>query len=179
MLESVAIVGSYLLGSLCAAVFVVRWRTGQDVRDTGSGNAGARNAGRLLGRRGFAAVFVLDAAKGALAVIAARLLGLESAWQAGAMLAVTVGHILPCWHGFRGGKGAACAAGALLAFSPLASLAALLTYALTQLGGSSARRGLLGVAVAPLVAWIVAPTTAWWVSGLALLVAAAHLWRRR
>lgn len=168
------VAGSYLLGGLCAGYFVVRGRTGRDIRRLGSGTAGARNAGRVLGGRTFALVFALDAAKGASAVLLAWRLGLAVEWQAAAALAVTAGHIWPCWLGFRGGKGAACAAGALLVFCPLAALIGLGWCALAQLRGRHpTSAALVGVILAPLGA-IPSPARLPGVVALAMLVLFAH-----
>ncbi len=87
---------AYGLGCLCAGYYVVRWRTGADIRRIGSSSAGARNAGRVLGRWGFALVLALDALKGVAAVWAACAIGLG-----GAAVAVVAGHVVPVQLGFR------------------------------------------------------------------------------
>jgi acyl phosphate:glycerol-3-phosphate acyltransferase len=127
---------AYGLGCLNAGYYLLRWRDGRDIRQLGSGNAGARNVGRVLGRQGFALVFVLDAAKGVLAVTAAPHWAPEVA--ALCALLVTLGHVYPVQLNWRGGKGVATAIGALLAlawtFRPIditlaaLALAALLTF---------------------------------------------------
>ena len=68
MRATVWILVSYLIGCFTAGYYWMRWRTGQDIRRMGSGSVGARNVGRALGASGFTATFLLDAAKGALAV---------------------------------------------------------------------------------------------------------------
>jgi glycerol-3-phosphate acyltransferase PlsY len=107
---------SYALGCFTAAYYLVRLRTGRDIRTMGSGTVGARNAGRVLGRAGFAATFAIDVAKGALAVGAAR--ALEAApWAVMlAAVAVVTGHIWPAQLRFQGGKGLATALGAMLVY---------------------------------------------------------------
>jgi glycerol-3-phosphate acyltransferase PlsY len=102
---------AYALGCLNAAYYLLRWHDGRDIRRLGSGNAGARNAGRVLGRGAFALVFVLDAAKGVLAVAAA--MALAPATVPVCAVAVTLGHIFPAQLGWRGGKGVATAIGAM------------------------------------------------------------------
>src|SRR3954465_3100253 len=62
--DLVAIVVAYMIGCIATAYYIVRLRTGQDIRQLGSGNVGGRNAGRVLGRGGFAIVAVVDALKG-------------------------------------------------------------------------------------------------------------------
>jgi glycerol-3-phosphate acyltransferase PlsY len=110
---------AYALGCATAAYYLVRLRTGVDVRTLGSGTAGARNAGRALGRGAFATAFVLDFAKGALAAGAAAWLAAGALVAAGATLAVVAGHVWPAQLGFRGGKGIATSLGAFAVYEPL------------------------------------------------------------
>jgi glycerol-3-phosphate acyltransferase PlsY len=110
------VLASYLLGCFTAAYYLVRLRTGQDIRALGSGTVGARNAGRTLGRAGFIATFALDVAKGALAVGAALVLGVAPWAVMLAGIAVVAGHIWPAQLGFHGGKGLATALGAMLVY---------------------------------------------------------------
>jgi acyl phosphate:glycerol-3-phosphate acyltransferase len=112
----VLVLASYLLGCFTAAYYLVRLRTGQDIRIMGSGTVGARNAGRALGRVGFAATFAIDVAKGALAVGVARALG-AAPWEVMlAAIAVVAGHIWPAQLRFHGGKGLATALGTMLVY---------------------------------------------------------------
>ncbi|WP_052461871.1 glycerol-3-phosphate acyltransferase [Sporosarcina koreensis] len=122
------LIGSYMLGNMLPALYAGR-RTGRSVRQLGSGNPGARNAGRVFGKWTFAAVLTADAAKGALPVLTAGWLGCEPAVRLLALLAVMLGHCFPAVHRFRGGKGAASFAGGLLAFDPLAAVPAVLLFA--------------------------------------------------
>ena len=108
---------AYLLGSLSGSLMLGRLR-GVDVRTLGSGNAGGTNAFRTQGARFALGVAVIDLGKGALAAWLA--LRFASAWAWPAVLLVMAGHVWPLWHGFRGGKGAAAAVGALLVLWPLA-----------------------------------------------------------
>ena len=120
---------AYLLGCLDAGYYLVRFRTGRDIREHGSGGTGARNAGRVLGRAGFIIVFIVDCLKGAAAVWAASLMGTGRAGMGLAAMAVVVGHVLPIQLHFRGGKGASAALGALLVLAPRVAIAALLASA--------------------------------------------------
>src|SRR4029079_15020497 len=101
MLVALAVLASYLIGGFCAAYYLVRVARSADIRTLGSGNAGARNAGRILGAPGFLLALLLDAAKGALAVLAtARLVpGIGPATLA--LIAVVAGHIWPAQLAFR------------------------------------------------------------------------------
>jgi acyl phosphate:glycerol-3-phosphate acyltransferase len=122
---------AYLLGSVPFAVLLSRWETGIDVRRVGSGNPGAANVWRSMGPALGLAVLVLDCAKGAVAVLIARRLGLDRTVEAFAALAAIAGHIWPVWLKFRGGKGVAAAAGAFAALTPWAFGVAFVTFAAT------------------------------------------------
>ena len=107
---------AYVLGCITTGYYLVRWRTGQDIRKVGSGSVGARNVGRLLGRPGFVATVLADFAKGALAVWGARRFTTDDRLVALALLGVVAGHIWPIQLRFHGGKGMATALGALLIY---------------------------------------------------------------
>ena len=102
-----AVIGAYFLGGFSAAYYFVRWRLGTDIRSTGTGTAGATNAGRLLGKQAFVLVFLVDFLKGGAVVAIAGALGLGSWALALVAVAVTAGHVWPLQLGFRGGKGIA------------------------------------------------------------------------
>jgi glycerol-3-phosphate acyltransferase PlsY len=122
MLEALAILGGYLLGSLPFGYWLVRLFHGEDIRASGSGNVGASNVFRVYGPRLGTTVALLDVGKG----LAAALLGV---WAGGALVGVLagaaamVGHARPVFLGFRkGGKMVATAGGVTLALAPLALL---------------------------------------------------------
>lgn len=125
---------AYLAGSFPTSLLVVRWRKGVDLRDYGSGNAGATNVSRLLGWGWGSAVIAVDLLKGVLAVallvplLAPALDPLTAGGLAG--LAAVIGHVFPVFAGFRGGKGVATAAGVCLALNPWPALVALAVFAL-------------------------------------------------
>ena len=124
----------YLAGSIPFGVIVGKLR-GVDIRAVGSGNIGATNAARALGKPLGVVVLLCDAAKGAVPVlIAAHYL---DPWGTAAVGgAAFVGHLAPPWLGFRGGKGVATAFGVFLALAPLATAGAaavfVVAYALTR-----------------------------------------------
>ena len=145
---------AYLLGGLSAGYWLVRLRTGTDVRTVGSGATGATNAARALGRGGFALVLLLDAIKGALAVLTARVAGLHGGWEFTAAVAVVAGHIWPVQLGFRGGRGLGPLLGAWLALAPLAIGVCLLVAGVAW--GITRRRvpsGLFGAFLLPFTTW--------------------------
>ncbi len=131
LLIALLIIGAYLLGSIPTAVWVSKIFFKMDIRDHGSGNAGATNVLRVLGRAAAIPVFVVDAAKGWGAVmlgwftsLAPEAFGMEFSesfvfLRIGLMAAAILGHIFPIFASFRGGKGVATIAGALIAISPI------------------------------------------------------------
>ena len=122
MKPALIVLFSYLLGSIPFGYLIVRLRLGADVRETGSGGTGATNVSRRAGKVAGVLTLILDALKGAAAVVLASKL-LESDprvdwWIAASAIAVIVGHIFPVWLGFRGGKGVATGVGVFLALTP-------------------------------------------------------------
>jgi len=123
---------SYLLGSVSGSLLLGRLR-GVDIRSLGSGNAGSTNAFRTQGLAFALGVMTIDVGKAVLAVALARWLsprwGLEPMTAAVVAAAgVLIGHVWPVFHGFRGGKGAATAVGALLVVWPQGALIGLATW---------------------------------------------------
>jgi len=126
-MKPVVVLLSYLIGSIPFGYFIVRIRGGGDVRETGSGGIGATNVSRSAGKAAGIVTLILDAAKGAIAVLIAT--WLSEAWVvAAAAIAVVVGHIFPVWLGFRGGKGVATAVGVFLVFAPFSLLCAGIVF---------------------------------------------------
>ena len=126
------LIASYLLGSIPFGYLIVRAKEGGDVRESGSGGTGATNVTRRAGKKAGLITLLLDAAKGAAAVVLARWLGtadFEINWLvAGASVLAVIGHCFPVWLGFRGGKGVATGVGVFLALSPLAVAGALVVF---------------------------------------------------
>lgn len=152
------IIAAYLLGGVSPSYLLVRRRLGRDVRTLGSGNAGATNVLRLLGPFSGLAILLLDATKGAAAVWGARALGASVPIVALAALAAVVGHVFPIYHGLRGGKGVATAAGALGSLQPWAAgIAALVFLTVVLTTRFVALGSILGVASFPLLTLLVGP----------------------
>lgn len=144
---------SYVAGALVTAYYVVRATRGVDLRALGSGTLGARNAASVLGRSGGVLVALVDLAKGVLVVLAARALALSPELASAAAACAVAGHVWPPQLGFKGGKGAAIAGGALIAIDPLVALCALacLVAAVGVLRDTRVG-GLVGFAAYPLIA---------------------------
>ena len=133
---------AYLLGSIPFTLVVGKLFFGLDPRQHGSGNLGATNALRVLGRRAALGVAALDIAKGAVAVLLAQLImplpphGIELGWAGPAqpwamivaMLAAVLGHGFSLYIGFKGGKGVAVAAGAITVMMPVTAGILLLVF---------------------------------------------------
>jgi acyl phosphate:glycerol-3-phosphate acyltransferase len=123
------LIGSYLLGSLSSGYLAGRL-VGIDIRKAGSGNVGATNVVRVLGKRYGYPVFALDFLKGFGAVKISMLMapGRPPEWNSPeifgilAAMSSVLGHLYPPWLKFKGGKGVATSAGALLALTPVATL---------------------------------------------------------
>jgi glycerol-3-phosphate acyltransferase PlsY len=146
----VCILGAYLSGSIPFGLLIAKAK-GVDIRTAGSGNIGATNVARTLGKPLGVLVLVLDAAKGfAPVLVAARVLAQPNEIVAGAGLAAILGHVFPVWLRFRGGKGVATALGVFLALAPVAAAVAFGLYALvyaifriSSMGSLVAATGLL------------------------------------
>lgn len=132
-------VAAYLLGSIPFGYLLVRAFLKEDIRDKGSGNIGATNVIRSGAKRLGALTFLLDACKGAAAVLLAGFWGahagsgalaLHDAQAMGALFAI-VGHIYPVWLRFKGGKGVATAFGVFVALAPAPALICLGIFTLT------------------------------------------------
>jgi acyl phosphate:glycerol-3-phosphate acyltransferase len=131
MLEVILTVLAYLLGSISTAVLVGKAFFNIDVREHGSGNAGATNSLRVLGKKAGLFVLLCDLVKG---VIATKLIMLHSGYSISAHpiafvnfqivlgIAAVLGHVFPIWANFRGGKGIATIFGMILAIQPLMAL---------------------------------------------------------
>jgi len=148
------VLGAYVLGCFATGYYFIRARTGKDLRTIASGSIGARNAGRVLGKAGFAITLLGDFGKGALAVWIAREWTGDNRLALLALVAVVFGHIWPAQLRFHGGKGVATSLGALLVFDYRVAL----MFPVLFLGGFAlARKSLLpamfAFACLPMIAW--------------------------
>lgn len=180
----VCVLGAYFLGSVSFSFLVVRRLRGDDVRKIGSGNAGATNVLRTTGRMAALVVLILDVSKGLVPVVLAKVAGLPAWVQAAAGFAAVAGHIFPLYHGFRGGKGVATAAGALAPNAGGALLLGLGLFAVVVLISRIVSLGsILATASVP-IAWWMGGALGWWapptsgslawVAGMAAIVLYRH-----
>jgi acyl phosphate:glycerol-3-phosphate acyltransferase len=126
--EYVLLVAAYLLGSVPTGLLLAR-ALGVNIREAGSGNIGATNVYRTVGRKLGIMTLVGDCLKGVIPVVIAKALGLPILWVAAIGLAAFLGHVYTVFLGFKGGKGVATALGVFLATSPLSVLIALGVFA--------------------------------------------------
>lgn len=176
MNAALVVLGAYLLGSVSFAIVLSRAFGMADPRSYGSGNPGATNVLRSGKKRVAALTLLGDGGKGWLAVWIASLLDPASVPYAG--VAVFLGHLFPAFHGFKGGKGVATAAGVLLAFNAWLGLATaaswLAIFAFFRISS-----------LAALVAALFAPFYAFWLFGLhpvlpaVAAIAVLLLWRHK
>jgi len=123
---------AYLVGSISFGLILAD-RQGVDLRSIGSGNIGATNVGRALGKSTGRKVMLLDMLKGFIPVALARwTFDLSWPWITVVGIAAALGHLFPIWHDFRGGKGAATAGGVLLAALPPVGAATLVTFVIVK-----------------------------------------------
>jgi glycerol-3-phosphate acyltransferase PlsY len=126
MIYAIVLVCAYFLGSIPFGFLIARSR-GVDVRKEGSGNIGATNVWRVLGKKWGLTTFLCDMAKGLVAVIVARDLAAIFAQDPAtlgilAAIGCILGHSFPVWLGFKGGKGVATSLGVIFGMMPVASL---------------------------------------------------------
>ncbi len=129
MKEALLIILAYCIGSIPTAVWVSKYYFGIDIREYGSGNAGATNTFRVLGSKWGTLVMVIDVLKGLAAVKLALLLPYYiendfalTNFQIGLGMAAVLGHIFPIWAQFKGGKGVATLFGLVIGISPWTAL---------------------------------------------------------
>src|SRR4051794_5848491 len=139
------VVPAYLLGTFPSAILVGR-REGRDPTAEGSGNPGATNALRTMGRRAGALVLLGDAGKGALAAGLGWAIGGRAAGVACGLAAV-LGHVYPATRRFRGGKGVATAAGMGIVLLPGVALAMAVLFVVVAKVTGTASAGSIAIAV--------------------------------
>ncbi len=136
MAIAILLILAYLIGSIPTAVWVSKWVYGIDIREHGSGNAGATNAFRILGTKAGSSVMLVDMMKGFIAVK----LSIFSVYgwrtepfvnlQIFLGLAAVLGHIFPIWADFRGGKGIATLFGMILSIQPIVAVSLVVVFML-------------------------------------------------
>jgi len=188
--SAVLLFGSYLLGSIPFGYLAGRL-AGTDIRQAGSGNIGATNVVRLLGKRYGYPVFALDVLKGFGAVKISMLAapGRPPDWNSPEILGIlaamssVLGHLYPPWLKFKGGKGVATSAGALFALTPIATLVGVAIWVIVfWLTGYVSLASVTAAVVLPIVILVVSRSDQNKVKPLvysSVCVAAVVIWRHR
>jgi glycerol-3-phosphate acyltransferase PlsY len=169
---------AFFLGSLPFGHWLALAR-GVDLREQGSGNTGATNVGRVLGKKWGIFVFVLDLGKGWVAVALAKSVGnLPETWSVTVGVFAVLGHVFSPWLGFRGGKGVATSAGILIGLAPLVALGvALIWFLAFQMSRTVSVASLCAATAFPLfVFWLMPEQKVFqWISiGMTVLVWFRH-----
>ena len=175
--DALVLLAAYLLGSIPFSYIVARQR-GVDVRTVGSGNVGATNVMRSVGRGAGLLAFVLDFLKGSAATALALKVSGGSVVPSLAAVVAVLGHMFPIWLRGQGGKGVATGAGAFLPIALLPTLVSLVTFALTlalsRYVSVSSIAGTLALALATRVLALPLPITL-----AALTSSALVIWKHR
>ena len=148
---------AYLIGSISTGYLIVKAKTGQDIREVGSGSTGATNVKRVLGKNWFFAVLLLDALKGAVPVLLAKYLTFDP-FGINAVLAaifVIIGHSKPIFLQFKGGKSVASGVGTILALNffvglIIAAIWGVITYTSKYVSLGS----IIALALSPVLMWL-------------------------
>jgi glycerol-3-phosphate acyltransferase PlsY len=169
---------AFFLGSLPFGHWLALAR-GIDLRNQGSGNTGATNVGRVLGKKWGIFVFVLDLGKGWIAVALAKSVGnLPETWSVTVGVFAVLGHVFSPWLGFRGGKGVATSAGILIGLAPWVALGvALIWFLAFQMSRTVSVASLCAATAFPLfVFWLMPEQKVFqWISiGMTVLVWFRH-----
>ena len=169
---------AFFLGSLPFGHWLALAR-GVDLREQGSGNTGATNVGRVLGKKWGIFVFVLDLGKGWIAVALAKSVGnLPETWSVTVGVFAVLGHVFSPWLGFRGGKGVATSAGILIGLAPWVALGvALIWFLAFQMSRTVSVASLCAATAFPLfVFWLMPEQKVFqWISiGMTVLVWFRH-----
>jgi glycerol-3-phosphate acyltransferase PlsY len=153
-MEALLVIFSYLLGSVPSGLIIGKL-SGLDVRKAGSGNIGATNVARLLGKTGGLLTLVGDTAKGFIPVLVVQQMGFSYSVTALVGVAAFLGHLYPIFLKFKGGKGVATSFGVLLGLAPLATMILLVVFAAVAFTTRIVSLSSMVTAVAaPLVLWL-------------------------
>lgn len=170
--------GGYLLGSVNCAILMARHVMKADIREYGSGNAGATNAARTMGWKAGLLVTLGDALKGVLAVLAGGLLLGESGRLLAGFFCV-IGHVAPVFFQFRGGKGVATAAAVYAMLHWQALLLALAVFLAAVLATRYVSLGSILAAVVYPIFVLLLPGTSWALFAVSLLVSGLVIFLHR
>jgi glycerol-3-phosphate acyltransferase PlsY len=175
--ETALVIAAYLIGSIPTGLLLGKV-FGVDIRTTGSGNIGATNVYRTLGRKVGVMTLVGDCLKGLIPVLVAKQMGLPDLGIALVGLAAFLGHVYTVFLGFKGGKGVATALGVFLGLSPLAVLLTLAVFVLVLFKWRYVSLGSI-VAAAAMPVFVAAIDRRLSIVVVTLLVAVLVIWKHR
>ena len=145
---------AYLIGSIPTGYLIVKAKTGQDIREVGSGSTGATNVKRVLGKKWFFTVMVLDAIKGALPVFLVKFIMSDALgiFAVIASICVIIGHSKPVFLQFKGGKSVASGVGTLIALNPVVGISTAVIWAIiTYISKYVSLGSIIAVSIAPFI----------------------------
>ena len=157
LIALVVVVGAYLIGSISTGYLIVKAKTKQDIRTIGSGSTGATNVKRVLGKKWFFIVLLLDALKGATPVLLAKYLTIDP-YGINAVLAsvfVIIGHSKPIFLQFKGGKSVASGVGTILALNWMVGLAIAVIWAtITYISKYVSLGSIIALSISPILMYL-------------------------
>ncbi|MBR3605008.1 MAG: glycerol-3-phosphate 1-O-acyltransferase PlsY [Candidatus Gastranaerophilales bacterium] len=157
LIALVVVVGAYLIGSISTGYLIVKAKTKQDIRTIGSGSTGATNVKRVLGKKWFFIVLLLDALKGATPVLLAKYLTIDP-YGINAVLAsvfVIIGHSKPIFLQFKGGKSVASGVGTILALNWMVGLAIAAIWAtITYISKYVSLGSIIALSISPILMYL-------------------------
>jgi len=158
MLDTLLVVGAYLLGSISSAIIVCRLMGLPDPRSQGSNNPGATNVMRIGGKKPAAITLLGDTLKGLLPVLLCHALDVSTQTFALVAIAAFLGHLYPVFFGFKGGKGVATALGTQFGLSwMIGGAVALVWLFMAKVMKISSLAALVSMALAPVFVWLIWP----------------------
>lgn len=178
----VTIIGAYLIGSIPTGYIIVKLFTGQDIRTVGSGSTGATNVKRVMGKKWFFTVMILDAIKGALPVVLAYLFATAFAniglLPVLAAVFAIIGHSKSIFLKFTGGKSVASGVGTLLALNWQAGLIIAVVWAIiTWFSRYVSLGSIIALALAPVIMWLLDSPLAYVIYSLIAAIYVIYLHR--
>ena len=159
----ISAIAAYVIGSIPTGYIIVKTATGQDIRQVGSGSTGATNVKRVMGKKWFFIVMLLDALKGAVPVLIAKFvpfLQIPSVRLAGitavvAAIFVLIGHSKSIFLGFTGGKSVASGVGTILAICPLAGICIAVSWGIiTYISKYVSLGSIIALALSPVIMFL-------------------------
>jgi len=176
----IALVVAYLVGSIPFGWIFVRIAKGQDIRKVGSGNIGATNVSRVLGKKGAIPVFLLDCLKGIAAVLLARHVFLVSEFVVVCSgLVVIAGHSFPLYIGFKGGRGVSTSLGAAIGLAWLPAVISFVVFGIVLVITKYVSVSSICAAIAfPVFCWLkpnIEPPVFWFSIAVCILLVYKHI----